>query len=47
MMDTLESFGSHLIKAVWHRVDLLFDFILKQSAVYNDSETQIHPLEDF
>lgn len=25
--DTLESFGCHLTKAVWHRIDIFYDFI--------------------
>ena len=48
VMDTLESFGSHLLKAVWHRVDTLYDFILKYKEAYAPgSAVQIHPLEDF
>ena len=27
VFDTLESFGSHLIKAVWQRIDVFYDFI--------------------
>ena len=46
MLDTFESFGSHLIKAVWHRIDVFYDFILKHRAVY-DAGSDINPLEDF
>ena len=46
VMDTLDSFGSHLLKAVWHRVDIFYDYILKYKQAYNDGTT-IHPLEDF
>lgn len=46
ILDTFESFGSHLIKAVWHRSELLYDFILKNKDVY-DSDTYVNPLEDF
>lgn len=46
MMDTLESFGSHLIKAVWHRVAVFYDFIQKHEQIY-DSKSPLHPLEDF
>lgn len=35
IMDTLESFGSHLIKCIWPRVDIFYDFILKHKAVYS------------
>jgi hypothetical protein len=34
IMDTLESFSSHLVKAVWKRVDLFYDFILKYKQCY-------------
>jgi hypothetical protein len=43
--DTLESFGSHLTKAVWHRTELFYDFMRKFDTLYS-SGTQIHPLED-
>ena len=37
VMDTLESFGSHLLKAVWHRVDTFYDFILKHKDAYSSA----------
>ena len=37
MFDTLESFGSHLIKAVWQRIDVFYDFI----QAYGDKMTGI------
>ena len=45
-MDTLESFGCHLIKGIWQRIDLYYDFIKKYSQLY-DSGQYINPLEDF
>ena len=32
--DTLESFGSHLVKAIWHRVELFYEFITKNDELY-------------
>jgi hypothetical protein len=32
--DTLESFGSHLTKAVWHRTELFYEFIKKHDHLY-------------
>ena len=34
LMDTLEGFGGHLLKAVWHRIDIFYDFIKKNDEVY-------------
>ena len=34
IMDTLESFGCHLIKGIWKRIDLYYDFISKYSHLY-------------
>ena len=45
-MDTLETFSSHLVKAVWKRVDLFYDFILKYKQFYA-SKANINKLEDF
>lgn len=54
MYDTLESFSSHLIKAIWHRVDVFFDFIKTNKdliglsdASGNFPKNQLHMLEDF
>ena len=44
--DTLESFGSHLTKAVWHRVELFYDYIRRNDAKYASNEKAFHPLED-
>ena len=46
IMDTLESFGCHLIKGIWKRADLYYDFIKKHAQLY-DSGQHIDPLEDF
>ena len=43
--DTLESFGSHLTKAVWHRTELFYDFMREFDALYASGD-RIHPLED-
>ena len=40
--DTLESFGSHLVKAVWPRTEMFFEHIRE----YRD-EDEINPLIDF
>ena len=45
-MDTLESFGSHLLKAISHRVSVFYDFIRKNDEVY-EQKRPINPLEDF
>ena len=47
LSDTLESFGSHLVKSIWHRVDALYDFIRKYKHIYDDPQQKINPLEDF
>lgn len=39
--DTLESFGSHLTKAIWHRVDAFYNFIKTHGA------QAAHALQDF
>ena len=39
VMDTLEGFGSHLLKAIWPRIDLFFDFVLKYKHVYDAGDT--------
>ena len=46
VMDTMESFGSHLVKAIWHRVSVFYDFIRKHKDVY-DTQQALNPLEDF
>jgi hypothetical protein len=46
IFDTLESFGSHLTKAVWHRTELFYDFIKQFSAIYSDTSVRLNPLED-
>jgi hypothetical protein len=52
--DTLESFSSHLTKAVWHRIDLFYDFIKTSGALMGPSDAdgnfpanQLLVLEDF
>ena len=52
--DTLESFGSHLIKAIWHRMDFFYDFIRDKKELIGLSDEQgqflsntLHKLEDF
>ena len=45
-MDTLESFGVHLIKGIWKRIDLYYDFIRNHSSLY-DQNVAMDPLEDF
>ena len=40
--DTLESFGSHLVKAVWPRTEIFFAHINS----FKDGEA-VHPLLDF
>lgn len=46
-MDTLESFGSHLIKSIWHRSGVIYDFIRKYKQIYDGDAKKINPLEDF
>jgi len=50
----LESFSSHLTKAIWHRIDLFYDFIKTNSAIIGQSDAegnfkdnQLLVLEDF
>ena len=45
-MDTLESFGVHLTKGIWPRVDHYYNFLKKYSHLY-DQGTVMDPLEDF
>lgn len=50
--DTLESFGSHLTKALWHRVELFYEFMKKNDELYTRLDTAneglvIHHLADF
>ena len=54
VFDTLESFGSHLIKAVWQRIDVFYDFIQAYGAKMigidkngNAIVNQLVQLEDF
>ena len=51
VFDTLESFGSHLTKAIWHRVELFYEYITKNDELYtrHDSkeEFSIPHLADF
>ena len=44
--DTVESFGSHLTKAVWHRTELFYKFMSNFDQTYSNSSIQINPLED-
>jgi len=34
VFDTLESFGSHLTKAVWHRTEVFYEFIRRNEQRY-------------
>ena len=49
--DTLESFGSHLTKALWHRVEVFYDFVRKNDELYirvdSQPEVKIAPMADF
>jgi len=42
--DTLENFACHLIKAVWHRTEIFYEFIKQNDSIYVTGG--IHPLED-
>ena len=44
IFDTLESFGSHLTKALWHRVELFYNFMKKNDELYTklDAGLVIH-----
>lgn len=46
-MDTMESFGSHLIKCIWHRVDVFYQFLRTHDVNYRDPAEALGPLEDF
>ena len=46
-MDTMESFGSHLIKCIWHRVDVFYQFLRTHDVNYTDPAESLGPLEDF
>lgn len=47
LMDTMESFGSHLIKCIWHRVDVFYQFLRTHDVNYRDPAEALGPLEDF
>lgn len=44
IFDTLESFGSHLIKSIWSRIEIFYDFIRKHDNLYKNNK--IAPLKD-